>query len=195
MNIQSLCVYCGSSLGRNGVYGRAARDLARALVERGIRLVYGGASVGVMGAIADEVLRLGGRAIGVIPEALERKELAHQHLTEINVTSSMHERKSLMADLSDGFVALPGGIGTLEEIFEAWTWGQLGLHRKPCGLLNIGGYFEELSAFLDHALDEEFISEPHRRMLVVADTPDALLDRFEAYAPPVVTKWIERGET
>ena len=131
----------------------------------------------------------------VNPEALERKELAHQHLTEIHVTSSMHERKSLMADLSDGFVALPGGIGTLEEIFEAWTWGQLGLHRKPCGLLNIGGYFEELSAFLDHALDEEFISEPHRRMLVVADTPDALLDRFEAYAPPVVTKWIERGET
>lgn len=169
--------------------------MAYALAARGIRLVYGGASVGVMGTIADEVLRLGGRVIGVIPEALVRREIAHEGLTQLHVTASMHERKSLMAELSDGFIALPGGIGTLEEILEAWTWAQLGLHRKPCGLFNVNGYFDGLSTFLDHAVTEEFIKDVHRRMLITADTSDTLLERFAAYSPPAVTKWIVQGET
>lgn len=195
MGIHSICVFCGSSPGRNGAYTEAARVLAHALATRGIQLVYGGASVGVMGTIADEVLRLGGRVIGVIPEALVRKEIAHEGLTQLHVTASMHERKSLMAELSDGFIALPGGIGTLEEILEAWTWAQLGLHRKPCGLFNVNGYFDGLSRFLDHAVTEEFIKEVHSRMLITADTADTLLERFAAYSPPAVAKWIARGET
>lgn len=193
--ISSLCVYCGSSSGRGEVYGTAARALARAMVERDIRLVYGGASVGVMGIVADEVLRLGGVAVGVIPEALMRKELAHASLSELHVTPSMHARKTMMADLADAFVALPGGIGTFEEIFEIWTWGQLGIHRKPCGLLNSAGYYDALTAFLDHAAGEQFVRPEHRNMLVVESDPAALLDRFAAYAPPALPKWLERSET
>jgi uncharacterized protein (TIGR00730 family) len=193
--LTSLCVYCGSSPGRQPDYLAAARTLAQAMVERGIRLVYGGASVGIMGAVADEVLRLGGEAVGVIPEALMRKELAHARLSELHVTPSMHARKTLMAELADAFVALPGGIGTFEEIFEVWTWAQLGFHRKPCGLLNVAGYYDGLIAFLDHSASEQFVRPEQRHMLVVETAPSALLDRFVSYSPPAVPKWVGLGET
>lgn len=193
--VKTLCVYCGSSNGRLEAYAAAARALAGALVARGIRLVYGGASVGIMGVVADEVLRLGGEVVGVIPESLMRKELAHRGLTELHVTPSMHARKTLMAELADGFVALPGGIGTFEEIFEVWTWAQLGFHRKPCGLLNVAGYYDALTAFLDHAAAEQFVRAEHRAMVVVESDPQALLARFAAYRPPAQPKWVvERDE-
>jgi uncharacterized protein (TIGR00730 family) len=193
--LTSLCVYCGSSAGRIDDYSAAASALAKAMVERGIRLVYGGASVGIMGVVADAVLRLGGEAVGVIPEALMRKELAHAGLTELHVTPSMHSRKTLMAELADGFVALPGGIGTFEEIFEVWTWAQLGFHGKPCGLLNVAGYYDGLTAFLDHAAAEQFVRADQREMLVVEADPNALLDRFANYAPPALPKWVGPDET
>lgn len=193
--LASLCVYCGSSRGRRKAYVTAATTLAAALVARGIRLVYGGASVGIMGAVADEVLRLGGQAIGVIPEALVRKELVHSGLTELHVTPSMHARKLRMAELSDGFIALPGGIGTLEELFEIWTWAQLGFHRKPCGLLNVDRYFDALITFLDHATDEQFVKPDQRRMLMVATDPNALLDQFARYEAPPAPPWIRGSET
>ena len=193
--MKSLCVYCGSSSGRLDAYAQAARALAGAMVERGIRLVYGGACVGIMGVVADEVLRRGGQAVGVIPESLMCKELAHAGLTELHVTPSMHARKTLMAELADGFVALPGGIGTFEEIFEVWTWAQLGFHGKPCGLLNVAGYYDGLTAFLDHAASEQFVRADQRRMLVVETDPAALLDRFAGYTPPVQPKWVGRDET
>lgn len=193
--MKSICVYCGSSHGRQDAYSSAAHDLAKSLVDRNLKLVYGGASVGIMGMVADAVLQLGGQAVGVIPEALARKEVAHTNLTELHVTQSMHERKTLMAELSDGFIALPGGIGTLEEIFEIWTWAQLGLHRKPCGLLNVKGYFDSLTTFLDHAVAEQFVKKPHRSMLIVEHEPRALLDRFASYEPPTIQKWVEKAET
>ncbi|MDP1636222.1 MAG: TIGR00730 family Rossman fold protein [Gallionellaceae bacterium] len=193
--MKSICVYCGSNPGRQDAYSNAAHDLAKSLVDRNLRLVYGGASVGIMGMVADAVLQLGGQAVGVIPEALARKEVAHTNLAELHVTQSMHERKTLMAELSDGFIALPGGIGTLEEIFEIWTWAQLGFHRKPCGLLNIEGYFDSLTTFLDHAVAEQFVKKPHRSMLIVEHEPEALLDRFTSYEPPTIQKWVEKSET
>ncbi|KAB0665671.1 TIGR00730 family Rossman fold protein [Oryzomonas japonica] len=193
--MKSICVYCGSNPGRREAYANAARDLAKSLVERNLRLVYGGASVGIMGIVADTVLQLGGEAVGVIPDALMRKEIAHPNLTELHVTRSMHERKTMMAELSDGFIALPGGIGTLEEIFEIWTWAQLGFHAKPCGLLNIAGYYDALIAFLDHTVAEQFVREPHRSMLLVEQAPEALLDRFAGYKPPTIQKWVEKADT
>jgi uncharacterized protein (TIGR00730 family) len=192
--LSSICVYCGSSPGRLDDYAQAAHAFAQAIVGRGIDLVYGG-GVGIMGILADEVLRLGGRAIGVIPESLVRKELAHTHLTELHVTPSMHARKTLMAELADGFVALPGGIGTFEEIFEVWTWAQLGFHDKPCGLLNVAGYYDGLIRFLDHAAHEAFVREDQRRMLVVESDPATLLDRLTRYTPPAVPKWLGPGKT
>jgi uncharacterized protein (TIGR00730 family) len=193
--LTSICVYCGSSRGRVDDYTVAAHAFAQAIVERGIGLVYGGGGVGVMGILADEVLRLGGKAVGVIPESLVRKELAHANLTELHVTPSMHARKTLMAELADGFVALPGGIGTFEEIFEVWTWAQLGFHRKPCGLLNVAGYYDGLISFLDHATHEAFVREDQRQMLVVESDPAALLDRFARYTPPALPKWLGPGKT
>lgn len=193
--LRSLCVYCGSASGRQPAYADAARALAQAMVARDIRLVYGGASVGIMGTVADEILRLGGEAVGVIPQALMRKELAHAGLTELHVTPSMHARKMLMAELADGFVALPGGIGTFEEIFEVWTWAQLGFHGKPCGLLNAAGYYDRLVGFLDHAAAEEFVRPVHREMVIVDSDPVALLQRFSAYRPPAVPKWVGGDET
>jgi uncharacterized protein (TIGR00730 family) len=157
--IHSLCIYCGSNPGRLEAYASAAVSLAEALVSRNITLVYGGAGIGIMGKLADSVLKLGGQAIGVIPKALAHKEVAHQNLTELHITQSMHERKMLMAELADGFIALPGGIGTLEELFEIWTWAQLGFHKKPCGLLNIDGYYDLLIGFLDYALAEQFVKK------------------------------------
>jgi hypothetical protein len=193
--MKNICVYCGSSPGRQQAYTTLARDLAESLVRRNLRLVYGGASVGIMGEVADHVLRLGGEVVGVIPRALAHKEIAHQGLTELHVTGSMHERKTLMAELADGFIALPGGIGTLEEIFEIWTWAQLGLHEKPCGMLNAEGYFDALIAFLDHSVAEQFVKPPHRSLLMVESSPEALLDRFESYTPPVFHRWISKAET
>ena len=188
MVMKSICVYCGSGPGRTEIYALSARALAKTLVDRNIRLIYGGAGVGTMGVIADAVLELGGQAIGVIPEFLKQMGVAHLNLTEIHVTQSMHERKMLMAELSDGFIAMPGGIGTIEEIFEIWTWAQLGFHSKPCGLLNPAGYFDALSTFLDHSVEERFIKAPHRTMLIVEENPEALLAQFENYSPPMVEK-------
>ena len=193
--LNTLCVYCGSSIGRLDHYAEAARALARAMVERNIRLVYGGGRVGIMGAVADEVMRLGGQAVGVIPESLMRKELAHVGLTELHVTPTMHARKTKMAELADAFVALPGGIGTFEEIFEVWTWAQLGFHHKPCGLLNVAGYYDGLSQFLDHAADEQFLRPDQRRMLIVEAEPSALFERFAQYTPPTQPKWASLDKT
>jgi uncharacterized protein (TIGR00730 family) len=193
--INSLCVYCGSSPGRLEAYTLAAVSLAEALVRRNIRLVYGGAGIGIMGILADNVLKLGGQAVGIIPKALAHKEVAHQNLTELHITQSMHERKMLMAELADGFVALPGGIGTLEELFEIWTWAQLGFHSKPCGLLNIDGYYDLLIGFLDHALTEQFVKKHHHGLLMVEETSDALLERFANYQPPVAKHWVGKNET
>jgi uncharacterized protein (TIGR00730 family) len=148
-----------------------------------------------MGMLADTILQLGGQAVGVIPEALVRKEVAHKNLTELCVTQSMHERKSKMVELSDGFIAMPGGIGTLEELFEVWTWAQLGYHDKPCGVLNVGGYFDLLIKFLDHAVAEHFVKQVHGSMLLVESNPESLLDQFVRYVPPTVAKWIEKAET
>ena len=192
--MKNICVYCGSSAGRLPEYAQAARALAAAMVQRNLGLVYGGASVGLMGQVADAVLQLGGRVVGVIPEALARREVAHHGLTELHITQSMHQRKTLMAELSDGFVALPGGIGTFEEIFEIWTWSQLGIHAKPCGLLNVAGYYDALTRFLDHATHEQFLRPAHRSLLIVEPEPGALLDRFAGYAPPGLQKWLEPGQ-
>jgi len=193
--INSICIYCGSSPGRHEAYGAAARDLAEALVSRNIRLIYGGAGIGIMGTVADRVLQLGGEAIGVIPKALAHKEVAHPNLTELHVTQSMHERKMLMAELADGFIALPGGIGTLEELFEIWTWAQLGFHQKPCGVLNVAGYYDALITFLDHVAAEQFVKPHHRDMLMVEADPNLLLDRYVNYQPPAVKLWLSKDET
>ncbi|MDJ0908980.1 MAG: TIGR00730 family Rossman fold protein [Woeseiaceae bacterium] len=189
--MQRICVYCGSNRGRGERYVEAAHELAQVLVNHELELVYGGASVGIMGAIADRVLELGGAAHGVIPQMLSEKELAHQGLTELHVVSSMHERKSMMAALSDGFIAMPGGFGTLEEIIEIVTWGQLRFHDKPCGLLNIDGYFDSLIAFLDHAEGEGFLRSENRAMLLSDTTPAGLVQQFERYTAPRVQKWTE----
>ncbi len=193
--MKNICVYCGSSPGKNEAYSHAARKLGRILAEKGIRLIYGGAGVGIMGTVADAVLHHKGQVTGVIPEALMKKEVAHHHLTELHVTSSMHERKMMMADFSDGFIALPGGIGTLEEISEIWTWAQLGFHKKPFGLLNVEGYYDGLIAFLDHAVEERFVKPRQRSMLIVEKDPVILLDRMACYVAPDVEKWIKREET
>ncbi|MEX1265793.1 MAG: TIGR00730 family Rossman fold protein [Woeseia sp.] len=186
---RAICVYCGSSPGAHPDYAAMARLLAGELLAHDLTLVYGGASKGLMGILADAVLDGGGRVIGVIPAALERKEVAHTGLTELHVVQSMHERKALMAELSDGFVALPGGFGTLEEIIETLTWAQLGLHRKPCGLLNVRGYYDTLIQFLVHAEAEAFLRKQHRSMLLVDTDPARLLSRFANYEPPEIPKW------
>lgn len=193
--MNSICVYCGSSPGRLPQYQQAAAELGRRLVSRDITLVYGGASVGLMGVVADAVLDAGGQAIGVIPEALAIKEVAHSGLTEQFVVHSMHERKARMAELSDGFIALPGGWGTLEEIFEILTWAQLGFHEKPCGLLNVHGYFDGLFSFLEQAIDEQFVKPIYRDMLIMTEDSGEMLDRFASYQAPKVRKWLSPSET
>lgn len=190
-----LCVYCGSNPGRLPVYREAAAELGRELVRRKIALVYGGASIGVMGAVANAVLENGGEVIGVIPQSLATREVAHSNLSELIVVTSMHERKARMAELADGFVALPGGWGTFEEIFEILTWAQLGIHSKPCGLLNIANYFDHLALFLQHAMDERFVREEYQAMIMMEQQPEILLDRFSQYQPPQVRKWIAVDET
>ena len=190
--MRSICVFTGSSPGARPEYAAAARELGELLVERHCALVYGGANVGLMGDLADSVLARGGTVIGVIPDGLLASEVAHEGLSELRVVSSMHERKSTMAELSEGVIALPGGLGTLEEFFEMLTWGQLGLHSKPCGLLNVRGYFDGLLSFLDHGVDERFIKSEHRKMILVKSEPSTLLDSMESYRPTAVAKWLDR---
>ena len=194
MAMKTICVFAGSSSGARAEYLAAARDLGRALAGRGLGLVYGGARVGLMGALADEMLSAGARVVGVMPEALVAKEVAHNGLTELRVVKSMHERKAMMSDLAGGFIALPGGFGTLDEFFEVLTWAQLGLHAKPCGLLNVHGYFDRLISFVEHAVAERFVRAEHGSMISVSATAPELLDRMSAYRPPVVQKWIEREQ-
>ena len=193
--MKSICVFAGSNSGTHAEYTSAASQLGRVLAQRKLDLAYGGARVGLMGALADAALSEGGRVIGVMPQALVAKEVAHRGLTELRVVKSMHERKAVMAELADGFVALPGGWGTLDEFFEVLTWGQLGLHAKPCGLLNVRGYFDGLLAFVDHSIDQGFVRREHRPMICVSDSPGGLLDAMAAYRPPAVQKWIERART
>jgi len=190
-----VCVFCGANPGARTAYGAAARDLGACLARRGVGLVYGGASVGLMGEVANAALAEGGEVLGVIPRALWEREVAHEGLTRLEVVGSMHERKARMADLADAFIALPGGVGTLEELFEVWTWAQLGMHAKPCGLLDVEGYYGPLLRFVDHAVAESFLREAHRGMLHVDDDPARLLGAFEAYRPPAVRKWIDREGT
>ena len=191
----NICVFAGSSSGARGEYRAAAGALGDALARRGLGLVYGGARVGLMGAMADAALAAGGRVVGVMPEALIAKEVAHRNLTELHVVKTMHERKAMMAELSQGFIALPGGWGTLDEFCEILTWAQLGLHRKPCGLLNVGGYFDKLLAFVEHSVAEGFVRREHGEMIAVASEPAALLDLLATHKPPVVEKWIEKAHT
>jgi hypothetical protein len=193
--MKMVCVYCGSNPGRLPEYRGMARLLGYELAARELGLVYGGASVGMMGAVADAVLERGGRAIGVIPHSLATKEVSHEGLDELILVSSMHERKAKMAELSDGFIALPGGWGTIEEIFEMLTWAQLGFHEKPCGLLNIASYYDHLYAFLEKAIEQQFVKEAYRPMIIMDETPGSLLDRFSDYRAPKVKKWIGPEET
>jgi uncharacterized protein (TIGR00730 family) len=193
--MKSVCVFAGSSLGRSPEYAAAAVELGRVLASRDIGLVYGGARVGIMGTVADAVLAGGGRVTGVIPRAMVEKEVAHDGLTDLRIVTTMHERKALMADLADGFIALPGGWGTLDELFEILTWAQLGLHRKPCGLLNVQRYFDRLLAFLDHTVAQGFVRSEHGALLAVSETPATLLDAMATQTPPPVEKWIDLAET
>ncbi len=191
--IRRLAIFCGSNPGARPDYIEAARSFGKLLAERGIGIVYGGSNVGLMAALADAMADELGDIIGVIPRMLVEREVANTTLSDLRIVSSMHERKAMMAELADGFVALPGGIGTLEEFFETWTWGQLGMHTKPCGLLNVAGYFDPLLEFLDRAVDEKFVRDVHRAMVVVESDPSELLARFESYEPPRVVKWINAG--
>ncbi|MEA2454312.1 MAG: hypothetical protein QOI45_574 [Thermoleophilaceae bacterium] len=194
--MERVCVFCGSSPGARPAYAEATAELGRLLAADGIGLVYGGGAVGLMGVLADSVLAAGGEAIGVIPQALVDREIGHSGLTELRVVGSMHERKALMAELADAFVALPGGLGTLEELFEVYTWAQLGLHRKPCGLLDVEHYYAGIVEFLEHAVREGFVREEHRAMLMVDRDPRALIERLREFAPETVQpKWIDRDET
>jgi uncharacterized protein (TIGR00730 family) len=190
--MRRICVFCGSSLGTRPIYAEAAAALGRLIADSGLGMVYGGGNVGLMGIAANAALAAGGTVVGVIPEALMRMEVGHIDLTELHVVASMHERKALMADLADGFIALPGGIGTMEELFEVWTWGQLGLHPKPLGFLDVAGYYGHLHTFLDHMVTEGFLRERHRAMVAVESDPATLLSRFRAYHPPETVRVIDR---
>jgi uncharacterized protein (TIGR00730 family) len=183
-DLRSICVFCGASTGRDPRYAAAATSVGRTLAERGIELVYGGGRLGLMGAVADAALTAGGRVTGVIPAGLVERELAHRGVTELRIVSTLHERKAVMAELSDGFLALPGGLGTLEELAEVLSWAQLGLHRKPIGALDVGGFFGPLVGHLDHAAREGFVSEDHRDLLLVDVDLDRLLSRFAAWTSP-----------
>jgi uncharacterized protein (TIGR00730 family) len=185
-----LCIYCGTSFGADPAYLEAAQAAARLFAEHGIGIVYGGATVGLMGAVADAALAAGGKVIGVMPQALVDREIAHLGLTEMHVTQSMHERKALMEQLSTGFVALPGGPGTLDEMIEQWTWGMLGIHAKPCGFLNVKGYFDPFEAMTQRMVAEGFVQQQFADMLVFTDDPAELIERFRAYVPPA-PKWAQ----
>ncbi len=192
---KTICVFCGARPGNDPAYADAARRFGGVLAASGRTLVYGGGHIGMMGLLADAVLAAGGRVVGVIPKNLVEKELAHKGLSELRVVGSMHERKALMAEMADGFVALPGGIGTLEELFEIWTWGQLGLHTKPYGLLEVNGFFAPLLGFLDTMAREGFLRSEHRAMLLVDDDPARLLERMAVHRPVQVPKWLNGTTT
>ena len=190
--LNRLCVFCGTNAGSRPAYGVAARELGRVLAEQAVELVYGGASVGVMGELADSVQEHGGHVTGIIPQQLMEKEAAHTGIRNLIVVASMHQRKSQMADMSDGFIAFPGGIGTLEGFFEVLTWGQLGIHSKPAGILNVERYFDGLTGFLDHAVREGFLTEAHRQAIIVESDPGLLLERLRSFAPPQGEKLMGR---
>jgi uncharacterized protein (TIGR00730 family) len=190
--MKRISVFCGSSPGARPEYVLAARQLAKALVSRSIGLVYGGASVGLMGELARTVEAFGGEVVGVIPKSLVDKEIAYRQLKDLRVVGSMHERKALIADLVDRFIAIPGGLGTLEEFFEVLTWAQLGIHRKPCGLLNVVRYYDGLLEFLDHAVEQRFVKDVHRALIIVNDDPNGLVESLLSYRPVTVDKWLDR---
>jgi hypothetical protein len=192
--MKRVCVYCGSSIGNQSIYREMAEAMGALLARRGIGLVYGGGNVGLMGVVADATLAGGGEVIGVIPRSLANREIAHTGVTDLRVVDSMHTRKAMMADLSDAFIAMPGGVGTFEEFFEAVTWTQLGVHRKPCGLLNVGAFYSPLAAFIDQAVTEGFIKPVHRAMIVVDDDPERLLNSLATIELPNVPKWVEKDE-
>jgi uncharacterized protein (TIGR00730 family) len=193
--LKRICVFCGSSVGARPAYRDAAQRLGELLAERGIGVVFGGGGIGLMGAVADAALAKGGEVIGVIPESLVRREIGHRGVTKLHVVETMHQRKALMADLSDAFIALPGGYGTLEEFCEAITWSQLGIQRKPCGLLNIEGYWDGLLAFLDHAVDEQFVRPENSELVLVARRPELMLERLAEWTPPAhIEKWLGKEE-
>lgn len=193
--MQRICVFCGANTGSPGIYREAAVRLGETLARRRIEVVFGGGGIGLMRVLADAAMGDGGHMIGVIPDALVAKELAHRGVSDMRVVHSMHERKALMAELSDGFIALPGGYGTIEEFCEVLTWTQLGLQRKPCALLNVAGYYESLLQLFDHAVAEGFLVPANRELVLVDDDPSRLLDRMEHYHAPTVPKWIDRNET
>jgi uncharacterized protein (TIGR00730 family) len=193
--MRSICVFCGSNSGNDLAYEDAARSLGETLAESGITLVYGGGHVGLMGVVANAALASGGEAVGVIPHSLVEREIAHNGLTDLHVVGSMHERKAMMSELSEGFIALPGGTGTMEEFFEVLTWAQLGEHGKPCGLLNVAEYYDPLLAVFDHMVANGFLSEANRSIVIVETEPITMLGRFEKYRPPQLPKWIDKSET
>jgi uncharacterized protein (TIGR00730 family) len=193
--MKRLAVFCGSSMGASETYQVEAIQLGKELAKRGIALVYGGSSLGIMGTVADAVLEFGGQVIGVIPKMLEEKEISHPHLTELIVVDSMHERKAKMVELADGFIALPGGMGTLEEFFEVLTWAQLGLHQKPCGILNISHYYDLLISFFDHINEQQFLQDKYHSMVLIDSNPDHLIEKFKSYVPPAVKTYIKEEQT
>jgi uncharacterized protein (TIGR00730 family) len=193
--MKSICVYCGSSIGSSPSLAATARELGQTLAASNLELIYGGGRVGLMGVLADAVLEAGGRVQGVIPQALADREVAHAGLTQLHVVDTMHQRKAMMAELSDGFIALPGGLGTFEELFEIWTWAQLGMHSKPIGLLNVASYFDLLLQFLDHATSQQLLKPVHRDLLIVSNRPDALLSQMQSAAPVNTPKWIDASQT
>ena len=193
--MQSVCVFCGSSPGLDPAYTEAARSLGRTLAKANIRLVFGGGHVGLMGVVSNAAIEAGGEAIGVIPKFLVERELAHSGLTDLRIVGSMHERKAMMSDLSEGFITLPGGTGTLEEFFEILTWAQLGEHEKPCGLLNVAGYYDPLLTVFDQMVNRGFLSGPNRDLVLVESEHERLVQRLESYQPPKTAKWIDRSET
>lgn len=192
--MKSLTVFCGSSSGVRREYADAAKHLARLFVERNIRLIYGGGNIGLMGIIADEVMKSGGEVVGIIPESLDQKEVGHRGLTELRVVGSMHERKAQMAELADGFIAMPGGIGTFEEFFEILTWAQLGFHDKPCGILNVAGYYDGLLALCDNAVREGFLRDIHRQLILDESEPQKLLEKMQNFRPQTIEKWVDETD-
>lgn len=195
MTLRSICVFCGASPGATPIYQEAAEALGRHLAGNGIQLVYGGGAVGLMGVVANAALAAGGEVIGIIPQSLKDAEVGHSGLTRLEVVDGMHARKARMAELSDAFIALPGGLGTLEELFEVWTWGQLGYHGKPLGLLEVNGFFDPLLTFLDHLVQERFVRQPHRDMLQRAASPAELVSALAAWKPLAAPKWVDRTPT
>ena len=192
--MQAVCVFCGSSVGSRPIYSEAARRLGTVVAERGLRLVYGGGKVGLMGLLADAALAAGGEVVGVIPKVLLEKEIGHEGLSDLRVVGSMHERKMLMAELSNGFVALPGGYGTLEEFLEVLSWAQLSIHEKPCALLEVDGFFDPLLGLFNRAVEDGFVYPDHRSLVLSGDEPGALLDAMAAYEPPATKKWVSPRE-